>query len=66
MRRPPMANLKAMPRFQLQQIKTLVQKTKRTAQKPKEGKDFIIKQGFEVVFIPTSGSGARTPTFPLE
>jgi len=40
MRQPPMANPKAMPQFQLQQIKTPVQKTKRTTQKPKEEKTF--------------------------
>jgi len=61
-----MVNLKAMPRFQLKQIKTTVQKTRRTTQKPKEGKNFFINRGFEVIFIPTSSFDAHTPLFPLE
>jgi len=44
----PMVNLKAMPRFQLEQIKTPVQKTKRITQKPKEGKNSFIKQDLKL------------------
>jgi hypothetical protein len=55
-----MINLKAMPRFQPKQIKTTVQKTKRTTQKPKEEKNFFINRGFEVV-LPRLQVLAPTP-----
>jgi len=45
----PEGSAETLPRFQLEQIKTSVQKTEHATQKPKRGKKLLIKQKFEVI-----------------